>query len=89
MIVQEQEQLFAALKEAHPAWTPRFTSGYVHGVNDESCRTRPKSSFVREAAVLDHYALGYLTGFALHRGVDAELEPWFGFVSLLVGDVKS
>ena len=27
---------------------------------------------------------GYLAGFAVHRGVDAEREPWFSFIGGLV-----
>jgi hypothetical protein len=73
----EQEKLFAVLKAAHPDFPDRFISGYVHGAADEAERKHPKGEFKSSAKVLDLYAVGYLTGFAVHRGPDAQLEPWF------------
>jgi hypothetical protein len=82
----DQEKLFTEIGTVHPTWTPKFKSGYVHGANDETTRTRPVSRYVREATgYVDYeYALGYLAGFATHRGVDAEMEPWFDFIGDLV-----
>jgi hypothetical protein len=79
MTPQEQNQLYLDLKAAHPGWSNRFLSGYVHGANDEPDKKRPSVSLTAQAHDLDHYALGYLTGFSVHRGPDAEMEPWFGF----------
>ena len=84
MTADEQESLYASLKKAHPDWTDQFCSGYVSGVMDEETREKPNSIFTRRIGGLDHYALGYLVGFALHRGQDVEMEPWFRFVGLLV-----
>ena len=84
MTALEQETLFKQLKAKHAGWTDRFTSGYVAGVVAESLRFSPERIQVDEARELDHYALGYLTGFAVHRGSDVEQETWFGYVGLLV-----
>ena len=81
---REQETFFAELRIEHPAWTIQFCSGYVAGVLDESMRPNPKSALVKDAAHLDHYALGYLLAFAIHRGPDCESEPWYNVVGLLV-----
>ena len=80
----QQEQLFKELKAKHPGWTDRFTSGYVAGVVAEGLREKPDRLQVDSAHLLDHYALGYLTGFAVHRGSDVEQESWFNYVGLLV-----
>jgi hypothetical protein len=40
------------------------------------------------AEALDDYGLGYLMGFAMRRGPDAEIEPWFGLIGLLVEDAR-
>jgi hypothetical protein len=88
MNAKEQEQMFKDLRTAHPGWTKEFTSGYVHGVEDEGIRQKPAGSFIEGARQIDHYALGYLMGFAMHRGTDCEQEAWFGFVSLLVEEEK-
>jgi hypothetical protein len=88
MTVIEQEELFVSLKNSHPAWTDKFCSGYVAGVVDEATQSKPKAELARRRTELDHYALGYLTGFAMHRGQDAETEPWFGFVGNLVKGLK-
>ena len=85
----ESERLFAALKKIHPSWTNRFCSGYVHGVQDEALRTNPQQIEVDKAAYLDHYALGYLTAFVVHRGEDVEQEKWFSYVGLLVDGIKN
>ncbi len=69
----EQEALFKQLKAAHPRWTDAFVSGYVHGVADESFRGSPMLK-----GRVDPYGKGYLLGFALHFGEDAELASWFG-----------
>ena len=84
MTVAEQEALFKSLKEAHPKWTNKFCSGYVAGVVDEARHEQPENTFVKDADLLDPYALGYITGFAVHRGSDAELEPWFENVTRFV-----
>jgi hypothetical protein len=86
MLPDEAEQLFAAMKTAHPNWTPQYVSGYVHGAQDEGSRRQPKPTFITGAKHLDHYALGYLNGFATHRGPDAELEPRFGYANIGVGE---
>ena len=80
----EQEALFKQLKQSHPGWTDRFTSGYVAGVVAEGLREKPDRVQADAARLLDHYALGYLTGFAVHRGSDVEQESWFNYVGLLV-----
>jgi hypothetical protein len=72
--------MFTDLRSAHPGWTLKFTSGYCHGAQDEAIRKKPLGVYLYGAKYLDHYALGYFTGFATHRGPDAELEPWFGYV---------
>jgi len=84
MTSKEQEALFKQLKEKHSGWTDRFTSGYVAGVVAEALRPNPDRIQVDSAHDLDHYALGYLTGFAVHRGSDVEQEGWFSYVGLLV-----
>lgn len=81
----EQENLFAKLRSVHPKWTPRFTSGYVHGAKDERERAEPPPQFAREHT---EYAHGYLLGFAVHRGEDAEVEPWFATVGELVQEAR-
>jgi hypothetical protein len=88
LTAEEQEKLYASLKLHHPDWTDQFCSGYVSGVMDESIRTKPNPLFTKRRANLDHYALGYLTGFAVHRGSDVETEPWFNFVGLLVKGLR-
>jgi hypothetical protein len=85
----ESERLYADLKRTHVGWTDKFTSGYVHGAADAEVRTRPQTIEVDRAAHLEHYALGYLTGFAMHSGSDVETEKWFGYVGLLVEGLKS
>ena len=85
---QDQEAFFANLKAAHPGWSPRFISGYIHGMQDEGKYKQPRHTYVREAGDLAHYALGYLLGFAMHRGIDCETESWYGFVGTLVAQVK-
>lgn len=85
MTPPEQEKLFADLREMHPNWTARFCSGYVHGAQDETKQRKPRSGMLVDARHLDHYALGYLTGFAVHCGPDAEQESWFGFAGMLIG----
>jgi hypothetical protein len=88
MRADEQEKMFASLKQAHPDWTDQFCSGYVAGVADEDHRPKPNSILTKRVGGLDHYALGYLTGFAMHRGEDCELEPWFKFIGLLVKGLR-
>jgi hypothetical protein len=80
----EQEMMFKQLRALHPQWPDRFISGYVAGAQDEDRRSQPTSIQRQKALGLDHYALGYLTGFAVHRGVDAEAEPWFHLIGLIV-----
>jgi len=82
---REQEKLFAKLRTAHPTWPLRFVSGYVHGARDESVRDRPPPVMARAG---DEYALGYLTGFAMRRGEDAEHTGWFRFVSRVVKECR-
>jgi hypothetical protein len=84
MTAADREKFFRDLQTAHPAWTPKFCSGYVHGADDEVAREVPHAEYIRRIADLDHYALGYLTGFAVHRGADCEMEKWFGAVAGLV-----
>jgi len=84
----EQEKLFGVLRIAHQKWSPRFCSGYVHGAQDEQFRTKPKRDQLLMAEALDDYGLGYLMGFAMRRGPDAEIEPWFGLIGLLVEDAR-
>jgi hypothetical protein len=88
MLAKDQETLFKNLKAAHPGWTPKFTSGYVHGASDEELRGMPARAMVLGAEDMDQYSLGYLTGFAMHRGTDVEIEKWFGFVGLLVEELR-
>jgi len=76
-----QEKLFTSLRNAHPAWSVRRVSGYVHGANDESRLDQPMRDMQKRR---DEYALGYLIGFAVRRGEDAEHEKWFR----LVGRIK-
>jgi hypothetical protein len=82
------EKMFTDLRSAHSGWTPRLCSGFVHGVRDEADRKDPQRCYVRDAKLLDHYALGYLIGFSVTRGIDAAFEPWFGLVELLVEEAK-
>jgi hypothetical protein len=89
MNAQDQEKLFAALQTAHPHWPKRFISGYVNGVLDEGMGSRPQRVMVEDAKEQSPYALGYLVGFAIRRGGDVEREPWFGFVSLVVEEVRA
>jgi hypothetical protein len=88
MTATEQESMFKLLQRVHPTWSTYFVSGYIHGVQDEGLRPKPQGLYIRDARRLDQYALGYLIGFALHRGTDAESEPWFGFVGELVKDLN-
>lgn len=80
----EREKMFRDLQAIHPQWPPRFISGYIHGVEDEDRHKHPAKTFQDSAHDLDHYALGYLVGFAMHRGPDAECEPWFHLIGLIV-----
>ena len=84
MTARELEALFKQLKQTHPGWTDRFTSGYIAGVVAEGLREKPDRIQVDKAREIDHYALGYLTGFAVHRGSDVEQESWFSYCGLLV-----
>jgi hypothetical protein len=91
MTPADQDKLFKELRVLHRDWMNRFTSGYVHGVSDEGDFKAPRPDFIQQASPesrLDEYALGYLTGFAVHRGPDVEREPWFGFIGDLVRSVK-
>ena len=89
MTPKEQEALYRDIHAVHPQWPPRFLSGYVHGAVDEENYRTPRSEMVHNAHDLDHYALGYLTGFAMRRGQDAETELWFDFVALIVRDARA
>ena len=80
MTPKEQTDLFAQMILLHPSWTPRFTSGFVHGVKDERRQECPARDFVVTAMDHDPYGLGYLTGFAIYRGADASIESWFGLI---------
>ena len=82
----EQEALFATLRATHTDWSTQFVSGYVAGVVDEGIKTRPSSSLIHRR---DQYAVGYLVGFAVHRGSDVEEAGWFGFVGDLVKGLRS
>jgi len=84
MTAREEEQLYLDLKSVHPTWTPPFISGYVHGSRDEPGRKGPKPIYVREARTKKPYALGYLLGFAVNRGPDAQAEAWFGMIGDLI-----
>jgi hypothetical protein len=55
---------------------------------DEEVHRTPKRVYVDDAHLLDHYALAYLTAFAIHRGEDVEQEKWFSYVGLLVASVR-
>ena len=83
MTIQEQEELFAFLRATPPNWSLKLCSGYVHGCVDEGKLKAPRGS-LRSSKVHDDYALGYLAGFAVRRGEDAEREPWFDFIYHLV-----
>jgi hypothetical protein len=85
---QEQEQLFKKLQVLHPQWPNRFISGYVAGAQDEDRHAQPSAIQRQKAVELDHYALGYLVGFAMYRGPDAEAEPWFHLIGLIVEDAR-
>jgi hypothetical protein len=74
----EQEALFKTLQTIYPHWQPQFCSGYVHGAADEGRRKFPQPLFLDAE---DDYEIGYLLGFAIHRGVDAEVEPWFSKIA--------
>jgi hypothetical protein len=80
----DQEKLFKQLRSIHPQWPILFLSGYIHGVNDEESRACPLDAQIQKASELDRYGLGYLLGFAMHRGIDAEMEPWYGLIALMV-----
>ena len=81
MTPQESEKLFAVLQAAHPRWSAQFCSGFVHGARDEAEHKKPPKLYVDRP---DQYARGYLTGFALYRGSDAECQSWFDFVGTSV-----
>jgi hypothetical protein len=83
MTAKEQLVYFHELRERYPRWSGHFISGYVHGALDEGRRTDPESSYVARTRQADPYADGYLLGFAMHRGTDAEKESWFGAVARL------
>jgi hypothetical protein len=83
---QDQEKLFLSLRAIHPQWGVRFCSGYVHGVRDEEKRRTPQVAYIQGAVQKELYSTGYLTGFAVRRGSDAEVEPWFDFVGDLVSE---
>lgn len=88
MDAKEREILFHNLREVHPRWPVRFVSGYIHGLEDEDRHKRPARAFLEGAQALDHYALGYLVSFAVHRGPDSELEPWFSLIGLIVKECR-
>jgi len=75
MNVQEQEKLFRKLRKEYAGWSSEFISGYVHGAQDESMFDRPHMDQTG-----DSYSTGYVVGFAVHRGIDATVEPWFAQV---------
>lgn len=79
MTAVEQEKYFLKLRAAHPGWTSEFTSGYVHGVQDEAERPTPQQVYSRSRSISrDGYRRGYLFGFIMHRGSDVEMARWFG-----------
>jgi hypothetical protein len=82
MTVVEQELLFASLRRDHPDWPVRLASGYVHGAHDEGLYDKPQVSTRHPRK--DEYRLGYLVGFAVRRGLDAESEKWFRFIGDLL-----
>jgi hypothetical protein len=70
MTPQDQEKLFKrALKKFGQG--PKWTSGYVHGVLDESRYLAPRCP----SADMRYYA-GYLSGFLDSYGEDYKSEPW-------------
>ena len=77
MTVQEQTEMFQQLRKDHPTWTHTFCSGYIHGYIREGERKQPEPGYHQSAIGGDEYAVGYLTGFAAARGVDAKIETWF------------
>ena len=81
----DQEKLFISLRGTHPTWSVQRLSGYVHGANDESRLGQPQRIMQNQQ---DEYALGYLTGFAVRRGEDAEYERWFRFIGDLVKECQ-
>ena len=85
MTPKEQDELYQTMRATFPAWTFRFTSGYVHGRNDEPEQGQPDAVYVEAD---DDYALGYKTGFAVARGADADIEPWFERVAAQVQEVR-
>jgi hypothetical protein len=88
MTGKEQEQLFTELRASHPEWAPKFCSGYVHGAVDELLRDKPKGTYIIDAGKKEQYALGYLVGFAVRRGTDCELEPWFSVIGDMMKGLK-
>lgn len=79
----DQDKLFVSLRKTHSKWSMMYCSGYVHGAKDEGVWRNPRKEFrLPTSGCHDDYTLGYLTGFAIHRGVDAETEPWFAFMGL-------
>lgn len=56
MLIHEQEQTFAALRQRYPDWSLEFTNGYVHGMSDIDIRKEPRPGYLSDA---DEYALGY------------------------------
>ena len=60
----------------------RFTSGYVHGANDERLYENPQRFTPDEDA--DQYDAGYAFAFVVGRGVDCQTAPWFGWLCELL-----
>jgi hypothetical protein len=85
---QEQKALYRKMQLANPQWPTRFLSGYVAGAQHETQYQQPVRFMQEQAHDLDHYALGYLVGFAMYRGPDAETEPWFHLVGLIVEEAR-
>jgi hypothetical protein len=88
MTPSEQEALFIQLRRRFPDWSSTFTSGYVHGASDEGDRRQPRKGYLGAARRHDEYALGYIVGFAIRRGIDAEQERWLAPVGTILAATK-
>jgi hypothetical protein len=78
MSPREQEELAKALKLAHPKWSRRFISGYVHGA--AVAADQPDNPELTHPSRLakDGYGKGMMLGFAVRQGRQVEPEPFFG-----------
>ena len=78
MTQEDQEKLFAQVRERWPDWPIVQASGYVHGVNDaKRGMDKPQAEYQRAYKRGTHdYANGYMIGFIGEYGPDAREMEW-------------